>query len=42
MDALPEEPIDLQEYHGDSSRMSFPYRIRLTPRDARVASVLAI
>lgn len=40
MAELPEEPIDLKEYDGLSGRSPIPFRVRFTPRDAKVAEVL--
>ena len=42
MDPLPEEPIDLEEYDGDSGRSPVPYRIRLKPIHDRVADILSL
>ncbi|KAI0283209.1 cytochrome P450 [Russula brevipes] len=37
---LPDEPISLEEYEGDSGRTPLPYRITLTPRHDRVQTLL--
>ena len=37
---VPVEPIDLKEYDGLSGRSQMPFRIRLEPRHANVATVL--
>ncbi|KAJ6474299.1 cytochrome P450 [Mycena sanguinolenta] len=42
MEALPDEPIDLQEYDGLSGRSPVPFRIRLIPRDGQVSQVLGV
>ena len=42
MTELPDEPIDLNEYDGLSGRSPVPKRIRLTPRDEHVASILGL
>jgi len=38
--ALPDEPISLEEYEGESGRTPLPYRITLTPRHDRVQTLL--
>ena len=40
MEQLPEEPIDLKEYDGLSGRSPVPFRIKMIPRDERVAEIL--
>ncbi|THH14404.1 hypothetical protein EW146_g5920 [Bondarzewia mesenterica] len=40
MKEIPGEPIDLKEYDGLSGRSPVPFRITLTPRDAKVKEVL--
>ena len=40
MQELPEEPIDLKEYDGLSGRSPVPFRIKMTPRHAKVGEVL--
>ncbi|KAI0351871.1 cytochrome P450 [Trametes cingulata] len=42
MEELPDEPIDLKEYDGQSGRSPVPNRIRLTPRDEHVAAILGL
>ncbi|KAM5544434.1 hypothetical protein V8D89_002094 [Ganoderma adspersum] len=42
MTELPDERIDLNEYDGLSGRSPVPNRIRLTPRDEHVASILGV
>ena len=42
MKQLPNEPIDLTEYDGLSGRSPVPFRITMTPRDAKVKEVLGI
>ena len=41
MAEIPGEPIVLKEYDGLSGRSPVPFRIKLTPRHANVAQVLA-
>ena len=38
--ALPDEPISLEEYEGLSGRTPLPYRIKLIPRHDQVYSLL--
>jgi hypothetical protein len=38
--SLPDEPISLEEYDGESGRTPLPYRITLTPRHDRVQALL--
>jgi len=38
--SLPDEPISLEEYEGESGRTPLPYRITLTPRHDRVQTLL--
>ena len=38
--ALPDEPIDLNEYEGNSGRAPVPFRIQITPRHNKVRDVL--
>ncbi|KAI0287107.1 cytochrome P450 [Russula brevipes] len=38
--ALPDEPISLEEYEGESGRTPLPYRVTLTPRHDRVQALL--
>jgi hypothetical protein len=38
--SLPDEPISLEEYEGESGRTPLPYRITLTPRHNRVQTLL--
>ena len=38
--SLPDEPISLDGYSGESSRRPDPYRITLTPRHDRVQALL--
>lgn len=40
MEEIPGEPIDLKEYDGLSGRSPVPFRIKMIPRDAKVAEVL--
>ena len=40
MEELPGEKIDLQEYDGLSGRSPVPFKIRMTPRDGRVAEII--
>lgn len=42
MEELADEPIDLKEYDGISGRSPVPNRIKLTPRDEHVATLLGI
>jgi hypothetical protein len=42
MEQITEEPIDLKEYDGLSGRSPVPFRIRMIPRDEKVAEVLEI
>ncbi|KAI0709633.1 cytochrome P450 [Cerioporus squamosus] len=42
MEELPDELIDLKEYDGLSGRSPVPNRIRLTPRDEHVATILGV
>ncbi|KAI9451204.1 cytochrome P450 [Russula earlei] len=37
---LPDEPISLEEYEGESGRTPVPFRVTLTPRHDRVQSLL--
>ena len=37
---LPDEPICLDEWEGESGRTPMPFRIRLEPRHENVASIL--
>ena len=37
---LPEEPISLEGYTGESARTPLPYRVTLTPRHDRVQTLL--
>ncbi len=38
--SLPDEPISLEEYDGESSRRPKPYRVTFTPRHDRVQALL--
>jgi hypothetical protein len=38
--SLPDEPISLEEYDGESGRTPLPYRITLTPRHDGVQALL--
>lgn len=38
--SLPDEPISLEEYEGESGRTPRPYRVRLIPRHDRVQALL--
>jgi len=38
--SLPDEPISLEEYEGESGRTPLAYRITLTPRHDRVQALL--
>ncbi len=38
--SLPDEPISLEEYEGESGRTPLPYRITLTPRHDGVQALL--
>ncbi|KAH9991557.1 cytochrome P450 [Russula vinacea] len=40
INSLPDEPISLEEYEGESGRTPLPYRITLTPRHDRVQALL--
>ncbi|KAK7464944.1 hypothetical protein VKT23_006152 [Stygiomarasmius scandens] len=40
MEQIPNEPIDLKEYDGLSGRSPVPFRIKMIPRDDKVATVL--
>jgi hypothetical protein len=40
IEAVPGEPISLEEYDGESGRTPKPYRIILQPRHKRVATLL--
>ena len=42
MQQLPDEKIDLTEYDGLSGRSPVPFRIKMTPRDERVKTVLGL
>lgn len=42
MEQIADEPIDLKEYDGLSGRSPVPFRIKMTPRDNKVAQVLEI
>lgn len=42
MEQIPDEPIDLKEYDGLSGRSPVPFRIKMIPRDNKVAQVLEI
>jgi hypothetical protein len=42
MEQVPNEPIDLKEYDGLSGRSPVPFRIKMVPRDHKVADVLGI
>jgi hypothetical protein len=42
MEAVPGEPIDLKEYDGLSGRSPVPFRIKMIPRDHKVAEILQI
>ena len=42
MQQLPDEPIDLKEYDGLSGRSPVPFRIKMIPRDERVAEVIGL
>jgi hypothetical protein len=42
MEQVPGEPIDLKEYDGLSGRSPVPFRIKMIPRDNKVAEVLEI
>ncbi|KAF9456424.1 cytochrome P450 [Collybia nuda] len=42
MEQIPEEPIDLKEYDGLSGRSPVPFRIKMIPRDNKVAKVLEV
>ena len=37
---LPDEPISLEEYEGESGRTPLPYRVMLLPRHDRVQALL--
>ena len=39
-EALPNEPISLEEYEGLSGRTPLPYRLRLVPRHNNLAGIL--
>ncbi|KAH7107214.1 cytochrome P450 [Auriculariales sp. MPI-PUGE-AT-0066] len=41
MEAIPGQPIDLNEYDGQSGRSPVPFKIRCIPRHENVAAVLA-
>jgi len=38
--SLPDEPISLEEYEGESGRTPLPYRVMLFPRHDRVQALL--
>jgi hypothetical protein len=38
--SLPDEPISLEEYEGESGRTPLPYRVMLVPRHDRVQTLL--
>jgi hypothetical protein len=38
--SVPDEPISLEEYDGESGRTPLPYRVTLTPRHDRVQMLL--
>ena len=38
--SLPDEPISLEEYEGESGRTPLPYRVSLIPRHDRVQALL--
>ena len=38
--SLPDEPISLKEYEGESGRMPLPYRVMLIPRHDSVQALL--
>ncbi len=42
MKQLPDEPIDLKEYDGLSGRSPVPFRIKMIPRDERVAEIIGL
>lgn len=42
MEEIPGEPIDLKEYDGLSGRSPVPFRVKMIPRDDKVAEVLGI
>ncbi|KAF8878782.1 cytochrome P450 [Infundibulicybe gibba] len=42
MEEIPGEPIDLKEYDGLSGRSPVPFRIKMIPRDEKVAEVLGL
>lgn len=42
MEQIPGEPIDLKEYDGLSGRSPVPFRVKMIPRDDKVAQVLEI
>ena len=38
--SVPDEPISLEEYEGESGRTPLPYRVMLIPRHDRVQTLL--
>jgi hypothetical protein len=42
MEQVPGEIIDLKEYDGLSGRSPVPFRIKMIPRDHKVAEVLGL
>lgn len=40
VEAVPGEPINLEEYEGESGRTPLPYRVQLLPRHDGVAELL--
>jgi len=40
--SLPDEPISLEEYEGESGRTPLPYRVMLIPRHDRVQALLEV
>ena len=40
MHEIPDEPINLEEYDGESGRSPVPFRIRLIPRHEKIAELL--
>lgn len=42
MEKVPGEPIDLKEYDGLSGRSPVSFRIKMIPRDHKVAEVLGV
>lgn len=42
VEAVPGEPVNLEEYEGKSARTPMPFRVRFIPRHERVAELLGL